>query len=154
MSPDVPTPEVPATADVPLLAGRYQVLEKLGAGGMGTVFRARDVKLDRLVALKMLPEGSTPDPDAVARFRREAKALARLTHPGIRVLVLRYTTVYNPFTTRAAINRLTDNPATAYFNRDGSYVVVDNVTSDMIQISNRLDPNWIPDSYIVNPFRP
>jgi hypothetical protein len=83
MSPDAPTPHVPATTDVPLLAGRYQVFDKLGEGGMGAVFRARDVKLDRHVALKMLPSGSAPDPDAVARFRREAKALARLTHPGI-----------------------------------------------------------------------
>jgi hypothetical protein len=83
MSPDAPDPDVPATTDAKLLAGRYQVLEQLGRGGMGAVFRARDTKLDRPVALKMLPEGSAPDADAVARFRREAKALARLSHPGI-----------------------------------------------------------------------
>jgi nitrous oxidase accessory protein NosD len=83
MSPDTPTPDNPATTAVPLLAGRYQVLEQLGQGGMGTVFRARDAKLDRPVALKMLPQGSAPDADAVARFKREAKALARLSHAGI-----------------------------------------------------------------------
>jgi serine/threonine protein kinase len=83
MSPDAPPPDDQATTDVPLLAGRYHVLEQLGQGGMGAVFRARDAKLDRAVALKMLPEGSAPDADAVARFRREARALARLSHPGI-----------------------------------------------------------------------
>jgi len=82
MSPDA-LPDPQATTDVVLLAGRYQVLDKLGEGGMGAVFRARDTKLDRAVAVKMLPQGSTPDGDAVARFQREAKALARLTHPGI-----------------------------------------------------------------------
>jgi hypothetical protein len=83
MSPDAPTPHIPATTDVPLLAGRYQVLDKLGAGGMGTVFLARDTKLDRAVAVKMLPSGSVNDSEAVARFQREARALARLAHPGI-----------------------------------------------------------------------
>jgi nitrous oxidase accessory protein NosD len=83
MSADAPTPDDQATTDVPLLAGRYQLLEQLGQGGMGAVFRARDAKLDRAVALKMLPEGSAPDADAVRRFRREAKALAKLSHPGI-----------------------------------------------------------------------
>jgi serine/threonine protein kinase len=83
MSPDAPTPRLPATTDVPLLAGRYQVLDKLGEGGMGAVFRARDTKLDRLVAVKILPAGSVHDSAAVARFQREARALARLSHPGI-----------------------------------------------------------------------
>jgi serine/threonine protein kinase len=68
---------------MPLLAGRYQVLDKLGEGGMGEVFRARDTKLDRAVAVKMLPSGCAPDREAVARFQREARALARLAHPGI-----------------------------------------------------------------------
>jgi len=83
MSPDAPTPDMHATTDGQLFAGRYQLLDKLGEGGMGTVFRARDNKLDRPVALKLLPAGSVHDAEAVARFRREAKALARLSHPGI-----------------------------------------------------------------------
>jgi nitrous oxidase accessory protein NosD len=66
-----------------LIAGRYRVLGKLGEGGMGTVFRALDTQLDRIVALKMLPARSIADSDAVARLRREAKALAKLSHPGI-----------------------------------------------------------------------
>jgi serine/threonine protein kinase/nitrous oxidase accessory protein NosD len=80
---DAPVPEDALTTDVLLLAGRYQLLDKLGQGGMGTVFRARDTKLDRHVAVKMLPADSAPDKEAVARFQREAKALARLSHPGI-----------------------------------------------------------------------
>jgi serine/threonine protein kinase len=83
MSPDSPGPDDAATAAVPLLAGRYQILDKLGEGGMGTVFRARDTKLERAVAVKMLPAGCAPDREAVARFQREARALARLAHPGI-----------------------------------------------------------------------
>src|SRR5262245_27541094 len=83
MSSDAPPPDDQPTTDVPLFAGRYQLVGKLGQGGMGAVFRARDAQLDRAVALKVLPEGSTPDADALARFRREAKALARLSHPGI-----------------------------------------------------------------------
>ncbi len=46
------------------------------------------------------------------------------------------------------------NLATAYFNQDGSYVVVDNITHEVIQVSNRFDPKWIPDNTIVNPYEP
>src|SRR5262249_54275354 len=63
--------------------GRYQLLSKLGQGGMGAVYLARDTKLERHVALKVLPPESVNDPDAVARFQREARALAKLSHPGI-----------------------------------------------------------------------
>jgi serine/threonine protein kinase len=63
--------------------GRYQLLAKLGQGGMGTVYLARDTRLDRCVAVKVLPAESVDDPDALARFHREAKALAKLSHPGI-----------------------------------------------------------------------
>ena len=65
------------------VAGRYCILDKLGEGGMGTVYKARDAKLDRLVALKVLPADRLHDADAIARFDREAKALARLSHPHI-----------------------------------------------------------------------
>ena len=63
--------------------GPYEILAPLGAGGMGEVFRARDTKLDRDVALKVLPDLFTRDPDRLARFEREAKVLASLNHSNI-----------------------------------------------------------------------
>ena len=61
----------------------FKILEKIGAGGMGTVFLAEDLTLDRKVALKFLPEAFTSDPERMARFEREAKLLASLNHPNI-----------------------------------------------------------------------
>ena len=63
--------------------GPYEVVALLGAGGMGEVYRARDTKLNRDVALKILPESFALDPDRLARFKREAQVLASLNHPNI-----------------------------------------------------------------------
>ena len=63
--------------------GHYEVIELIGSGGMGKVYRARDTKLDRDVAIKVLPEKLSNDPDLLARFEREAKAVAALSHPNI-----------------------------------------------------------------------
>ena len=63
--------------------GPYEVLSAIGAGGMGEVYRARDTKLDRDVALKILPEAFVNDAERLARFQREAKVLASLNHPNI-----------------------------------------------------------------------
>jgi serine/threonine protein kinase len=63
--------------------GPYEVLSSLGAGGMGEVYRARDTRLECDVAIKVLPETFTSDPDRLARFQREAKVLASLNHPNI-----------------------------------------------------------------------
>jgi Tol biopolymer transport system component len=62
---------------------QYQVTAKLGAGGMGEVFRARDTRLNREVAIKVLPESFAQDKERLARFEREAKALAALNHPNV-----------------------------------------------------------------------
>ena len=66
--------------------GAYEVLELIGAGGMGEVYRARDTKLGREVAIKVLPEALSQDKERLARFEREAKLLASLNHPGIATL--------------------------------------------------------------------
>ena len=63
--------------------GDYEIVGVLGAGGMGEVHRARDTKLHRDVALKVLPEGFTRDPERLARFQREAEIPASLSHPNI-----------------------------------------------------------------------
>ena len=63
--------------------GVYEITDSLGAGGMGEVYRARDTKLGRDVAIKILPDALAADPDRIARFEREAKALAALNHPHI-----------------------------------------------------------------------
>src|SRR5688500_10136786 len=63
--------------------GAYEVLAPLGEGGMGEVYRARDTKLNRDVALKILPDAFAADPDRLARFTREAQTLAALNHPNI-----------------------------------------------------------------------
>ena len=63
--------------------GSYEITAALGAGGMGEVFRARDTKLNRDVAIKVLPAAFAEDPERLARFTREAQTLASLNHPNI-----------------------------------------------------------------------
>src|SRR5688572_3379968 len=75
---------------MPLTAGTriggYEIGSAIGAGGMGEVYRARDTRLDRDVAIKILPEPFASDPERVARFEREAKTLAALSHPNIAIV--------------------------------------------------------------------
>ena len=66
--------------------GPYEILSPLGAGGMGEVYKARDTRLDRFVAVKVLPEHIAAREDLRARFEREARAVASLNHPNICVL--------------------------------------------------------------------
>src|SRR5438874_8631270 len=78
-SPAVSRPPQPGD----LIADRYELEELVGSGGMSTVFRAHDRQLERLVAVKILHEHYADDPEYLERFRREARAVARLSHPNI-----------------------------------------------------------------------
>src|SRR5215813_8390372 len=66
--------------------GSYKIISPLGAGGMGEVYRARDSRLGRDVAIKVLPERFSADSDALSRFGREVRALASLSHPNILII--------------------------------------------------------------------
>src|SRR5215469_10830772 len=68
------------------ILGHYRLMERLGEGGMGVVYRARDEHLQRDVAIKVLPSSAVKDESARRRFRREALTLARLNHPNIEIL--------------------------------------------------------------------
>src|SRR5690349_5050493 len=66
--------------------GHYRILEKIGAGGMGEVYRARDERLEREVAVKVLPHGMLSDDSVRKRLRKEAQILSKLSHPNIEIL--------------------------------------------------------------------
>src|SRR3989442_2546535 len=89
--------------------GPYEIVSPLGAGGMGEVYRARDTKLERDVAIKILPELFAADPERLARFEREAHLLASLNHPHIAA-------IYGPEEskgTRALVLELGEGPTLA-----------------------------------------
>ena len=84
---DSPPGPIPTAPSDPLIGtvvdGRYQVVARIARGGMATVYEARDTRLDRTVALKMMSAALAEDPDFVTRFRREARAAAQLSHPHV-----------------------------------------------------------------------
>ncbi len=83
-SPPGPIPTAPSDPLIgTLVDGRYQVVGRIARGGMATVYEARDTRLDRTVALKMMSAALAEDPDFVTRFRREARAAAQLSHPHV-----------------------------------------------------------------------
>src|SRR5215471_2785538 len=89
--------------------GSYEILAAIGAGGMGEVYRARDTKLDRDVAIKVLPEAFARDASRMARFGREAKVLAALDHPNIAAIY----GLEDSGDTRALVMQLAEGPTLA-----------------------------------------
>ena len=81
-----PTPKLDSSSMIGQVIAQYKILARLGTGGMGVVYLAQDARLGRRVALKVLPAEFARHEDRVARFEREARAVAALSHPGIAVL--------------------------------------------------------------------
>ena len=101
--------------------GHYEILSPLGSGGMGDVYRARDTKLNRDVALKILQPAVTGDPDSLSRFRREARVLASLNHPHIAAIY----GVEDAAGTTALILELVEGPTLADRIADGPMPIAD-----------------------------
>jgi len=110
--------------------GPYRILEPIGEGGMGEVYRARDLKLERDVAVKVLPEGLAEDEERLARFEREAKVLASLNHPNIAA-------IYG-FESGAIVLELVEGPTLEDRIRKGS-LPLDEVIRIAIQIAEALE---------------
>src|ERR1700731_2836430 len=98
---------------MPILTGKrlgpYEILSAIGAGGMREVYRARDTRLNRDVAIKVLPEVFADDADRMARFEREARVLAALNHPHIAAIY----GVEESSSSRALVMELVDGPTLA-----------------------------------------
>ena len=101
--------------------GPYEIVAPLGAGGMGEVYRAKDTRLGRDVALKVIPEAFASDAQRMARFEREAKVLASLNHPNIAVLY----GFEESNATRALVMELVDGPMLGERIKQGALALAD-----------------------------
>ena len=109
MPTNTPPGSTSASPAIPQQIGHYQVIAKIGAGGMGEVYRARDTRLNRDVAIKVLPRAFAEDPHRMARFEREAQLLASLNHPKIAAIY----GLEESGTTRALVMELVEGPTLA-----------------------------------------
>ena len=114
--------------------GHYEILSLLGKGGMGEVYRARDTKLSREVALKVLPAEFNYDPERMARFEREAQVLASLNHPRICTLY----GLEDSGSTRALVMELVEGPTLADRIRAGP-LSLDDALQIALQIAGALE---------------
>ena len=123
---------------MPLLTGSrlgpYEILAAIGAGGMGEVYRARDTKLGRDVAIKVLPEAFARDAARMERFRREAKILASLNHPNIDSIY----GLEDSDGTRALVMELAEGPTLADRIRQGP-IPIDEALPIARQIADALE---------------
>ena len=114
--------------------GHYHVTALIGEGGMGQVYQATDTKLNRQVALKILPEAFASDPDRLARFQREAQVLASLNHPGIAAIY----GIEESDDTRALVLELVEGPTLAERIKQGP-IPVDEALPIAKQIAEALE---------------
>jgi serine/threonine protein kinase len=130
---------VPNTSIIGRRLGVYEVLGLLGAGGMGEVYRARDTRLGRDVAIKVLPAAVAGDPERLDRFEREARVLASLTHPHIAAIYgVEETTAGDPDSVRGLVLELVEGDTLAERLAHGP-VAVDQAVRIARQIADALD---------------
>src|SRR5262249_34680300 len=121
--------------------GPYEIVAPLGEGGMGEVYRARDTRLKREVAIKVLPDAFARDPERLARFQREAEVLATLNHPNIAAI---YGFEETP-SASGIVLELVDGPTLAErierqgLNAKGSGLPLDEALGIAVQIADALD---------------